>query len=559
MDTLVIVRKIREAETLADDGNHAEAVKLLKPLLVHDALSSAHRELIRKKIDVIEKQHQRATRLMTRGAERDEPTVVALAEPEPTERPTETAIEKHAEGEPTEAVPRFESREHDREKTRKRPMRKSDPSLPVSPDENATLRVPPPPGLNDASDTQQVPRPAQMPQPRIYDHIVDTSEHKLLPLDDEAEIEDETPVPTPADLTSGEHRKLAEVGIVPTPAPGPPALEKGKTEKIDEDQHFGRKSTTRKGSKSTPDLKALADHLPPDDMRRDLALEVVRLREELERSRRKPPTGPAPTRRSDRPESGKFHIPAGQANTIVRRAAGSESIEVHMPSRDENMPELQVLRRDSFRGKRAEDPAVAGQAAAGQPDSSASDRNSAGKLKPLIILVLALAALPVVAGLVYLIWNAVTAKPAAPAVVTETTFGDIALGAEVKAVEGLTRGSTGMLTSSRGWIVQAEDGKVVAVTAMLQGDHGVKSIAFGNRSMELADGTSATRVRQSMGEPEVPLDKDTLNSGAVQSLKYRDKQGRSVLEFLYRGDGSAVALRLYDESANPPRPELAPE
>jgi hypothetical protein len=94
---------------------------------------------------------------------------------------------------------------------------------------------------------------------------------------------------------------------------------------------------------------------------------------------------------------------------------------------------------------------------------------------------------------------------------------------------------------------------------MLQGDHGVKSIAFGNRSMELADGTSATRVRQSMGEPEVPLDKDTLNSSAVQSLKYRDKQGRSVLEFLYRGDGSAVALRLYDESANPPWPELAPE
>jgi hypothetical protein len=42
-------------------------------------------------------------------------------------------------------------------------------------------------------------------------------------------------------------------------------------------------------------------------------------------------------------------------NTIVRRAAGTDQIEVHMPGRDEEAQELKVLRRDSVRGKKTTD------------------------------------------------------------------------------------------------------------------------------------------------------------------------------------------------------------
>lgn len=548
MDTLVIVRKIREAENLADGGNHSGAVKLLEPLLGQDGLGSAQRDLIKKKIDLIERQRQRATRIMQRAQEPEEPTVIALAEPDRTERPTETAIEKQAEGEPTEAVPRFDGRE-DREKTRKRPMRKSDPAMPTALDENATLRVPPPPGLLDPSDTQQVPRPP------IYDHIVDTSENKLLPVsEDEPEVEDHTPVPTPADLTSGEHRKLAEIGVVPTPAPRPPAHDKRKTEVVEEDQHFGRKST-RRDVKSTPDLKALADNLPRDDMRRDLALEVVRLREELEKSKRKPPTGPAPTRRAEKPESGKFLIPASQANTIVRRAAGSESIEVHMPSRDENMPELQVLRRDSFRGKRPESTEDAGESAARQYVEKGSGRLNAAKFRPLLTILTAIVILGSLGGLGYIGWNALFSRATTDVAITEEKVGELALGADTT---GLKEGPNGTLLSAEGWIVQHAGGKVTAITVKLEGENtqGVSMIAFGNRSMNLAEGTAAAQVQKSMGEPVAPMDKEALRTG-TQSLKFRHNQGRAVLEFVYRGeDTGAIAVRLYSEPDAPPLPSL---
>src|SRR5690606_27771908 len=113
----------------------------------------------------------------------------------------------------------------------------------------------------------------------------------------------------------------------------------------------------RQRERSNPELKALADRLPDDDLRRELALEVVKLREELEqvKSERREGTraGSRKIQREDRPESGSFHIPASQVNTIVRRAAGTDQIEVHMPGRDDDAAELQVLRRDSVRGKKA--------------------------------------------------------------------------------------------------------------------------------------------------------------------------------------------------------------
>src|SRR5690606_31938796 len=68
MDTLVIVRKIREAESLADSGKHGDARRVLEPLLTSDGLSETHRKLVAKKLDLFAKQQERMTRIISRRA-----------------------------------------------------------------------------------------------------------------------------------------------------------------------------------------------------------------------------------------------------------------------------------------------------------------------------------------------------------------------------------------------------------------------------------------------------------------------------------------------------------
>jgi len=549
MDTLVIVRKIREAETLADGGNHAEAMRLLEPLLGHDGLDDSHRALIRKKLELLDRQRQRITRIMERSRqerEDGEPTVISLAREDRTERPTETAIETQSEGDPTEAVPRV----NDRAQTRKRAAGRGG------------IEAPP---TAEVSDTQQVPRPAALParRPALFDPVVEPEDEAILARDDSEVIEDFTPIPTRADLAaSGQHRALGEPVVdslvMPTPAPGPPPGMKHETEDFTgSDRHFGPPPASRKNTKSTGDLKALAEELPDNDMRRDLALEVVRLREELSKSKRRPRTEGAS--RPEGPASGKFHIPAGQANTIVRRAAGSESIEVHMPSRDENMPELQVLRRDSVSGRRPGDTASPTESAARSYVEGPSNRARAFRLRPVLMAAGALALLALIALPVFVVWKALTAPPQT-ALVTETGVGGIELGAEISTISGLSDAGEGTHLSATGWIVQSAQGMVTAITVKLGENANAPMVSFGNRSMNLGQGTAAATVAQSMGEGITPLDAEALKAASVYSLRYRDKHGRSVLEFVFTGgdETRAAALRLYSEADNPPLPDLAP-
>ncbi|MCA8944717.1 MAG: hypothetical protein KDB29_00670, partial [Planctomycetes bacterium] len=112
MDTLVIVRKIREAEALADAGKHGEARRLLEPLLSDDGVSESQRKLVGKKIDLFKKQHERMTRIISRRAtstsvrvdesnQSSERTAIrkAVGDHERSERPTDHTPDKE---DPTE-------------------------------------------------------------------------------------------------------------------------------------------------------------------------------------------------------------------------------------------------------------------------------------------------------------------------------------------------------------------------------------------------------------------------------------------------------------------------
>jgi hypothetical protein len=664
MDTLVIVRRIREAETLADQGSHGEAMRLLEPLLAEVALQDAHRTLIRRKLELFEKQRARVTRIMTRSGssssslsavtgvrkavnpnETSELTAIRKPVDPASERPTDVPLDKSPPGVPTEAVPKVASKPspvsgvlrrpgvqappgHDtdygqRESTEvptrapvapaptvaapapPAPVAATPPAPARSPDSTVLMPGPARPLRPDPNDSQELAPLADEPiadehgddDPRstsifaippapvvVVDQVVQPRPESAPVLARVGTPQEDTKTPPPAPRKAVSEHAIPAPPVppvrdsivmphvqnaIPTPVPGPSGLTRGDDSTLLlADEHFAR-SAPRKGPQSTPDLRALVDRLPDDDLRRELALEVVRLREELEKSRRETAVQDSPSRRIERvkPESGTFHIPASQANTIVRRAAGSDRIEVHMPSRDEDAAELQVLRRDSVRGKRA-DTNPADRVALAQDYIDASQAARPGWLRPLGTWLLAAAALVFAAWLVHLVYRSVTsAEPVAPAL-TETGVGGIELGmtTDAPALAGAVRDVNRQVYEfkDRPWLVQyaTRDGRerVVAVTVPLGGaDPGLSHVQFGAATLRLAEGTGLDHVMAQLGSPDPPFSEAMFAAQPEYSLQFRDNQGRSVLELLYRGGrrDAAVALRLVDASVNVPFPDLA--
>jgi hypothetical protein len=181
------------------------------------------------------------------------------------------------------------------------------------------------------------------------------------------------------------------------------------------EDYFTSRATQRSRERSNPELTALADRLPDDDLRRELALEVVKLRQQLEAAEKDKRdgtrAGSRKIQREDRPESGSFHIPASQVNTIVRRAAGTDNIEVHMPGRDEEAQELKVLRRDSVRGQKA--PATpTDRIALAQDYIDAAQIERPSLLKPLATWLGVAVVLAIIVWAVYWAWQTINASQA---------------------------------------------------------------------------------------------------------------------------------------------------
>jgi len=666
MDTLVIVRKIREAEALADKGSHGDAMRMLQPLLGDEALQDAQRTLIRKKLELFEKQRQRVTRILTRSAssssslsavtgvrkavnpnETSELTAIRKPIEDATERPTDLTIEKPPQGVPTEAVPRVKSSPTISTRGSSLLRRAESPPdhitdigrpsalTPIPHSSETTVRIPPParpaqaaaPGAQasatsaasaddstlqipalpaprpDPNDSQELapltedsmgeegsdddPRTTSIfaaPAPVVVDQVVSLHAPSAPALTRPAfDNEQKTPPPSPRKavpesaianpLPVRDSIVVPRVqNVIPTPAPGPPGMRRDDDDStyLLADEHFASRPSARKTPQSTPDLKALVDRLPDDDLRRELAMEVVRLREELEKSRRGMALGDSPSRRAERvqPESGTFHIPASQANTIVRRAAGSDRIEVHMPSRDEDAAELQVLRRDSVRGRKAGD-AATDRVSTAQDYLETGPRKRGSILKPVAAWLALIATIALIGWLLHLGWRSLnSAEEISGTRVTETTVGGLDLSSPLEGntlLDGASKDIRDgqLLLKARPWVVQygqvAGQDVIVAITVPLQAEKpGVHGVLFNARSLSFDSDLRVKAVMEALGEPTPAFSEEQFKAQAQYTLAFVDRQGRSVLEFRYntRSPDKPVAVRLVDARVMPPFPDL---
>lgn len=448
MDTLVIVRKIREAEALADSGKHGEARKLLEPLLTRGDLTESHKSLVAKKIEVFNKQHERATRVLSRRAteatnERNPSDDTDLGSgrrpalaPEKPLSSGDTTVERPAlaPGAPTEAVPRLRSAaDKDTTKLRKKPEPEkprgettiSDRDLvslydgpqTETPAGETTVRDRPAARAKPPSERRQIAqRPSErsptakngaaqqidtdapglahggksragvdLRQPAVTDlaPLAPEEHQERLKVIDEVVPQAAAPImlrssdsqdlaPVSDDkFESDEMPALGEISAKPDErgqfkALAPSELPRSETHRDAppsvrvQDSYIAPPAAERaKSTRTSKDLTSMVERLPDDDLRKELALEVVRLREELEKARSgrrdTDRTGSAGSSRrivpGEKPESSIFKIPSNRVNTIVRTAAGTSDITAHMPSRDENVPELEVMRRDNMRKK----------------------------------------------------------------------------------------------------------------------------------------------------------------------------------------------------------------
>ncbi|MBZ0134905.1 MAG: hypothetical protein K8I27_00865 [Planctomycetes bacterium] len=632
MDTLVIVRKIREAEALADAGKHGDARRLLEPLLGDGGLTDSHKKLVGKKLDLFTKQQERMTRIISRratsvGARADESDTssarTAIREPvegrEKSERPTDLTIEKEVRGQPTEVVPRArdvdtevpESRGHKLRvdarahqssgmwnaiSDRREVVRPPDPSdsqelAPVSDESihdtdedddmmktDIFVAPPDPPKVSDskvqvATDEESAPTISRYNVDRpVYAAGNDTP----------APTWNDTPVPqsnTPAPrgrggstVIPGKEPLPVRDSIVVPPHEDLPDKRDDSTYLMAE-EYFSKRVSQRQRERSNPELKALADRLPDDDLRRELALEVVKLREELKdaRSDRREATrsGSKKIQREDRPESGSFHIPASQVNTIVRRAAGTDQIEVHMPGRDDDAAELQVLRRDSVRGQKVTNTPT-DRIALAQDYIDAAQIDKPGLLKPLATYLGVAVVIAVIAWAVYLGSRALGGDDLEQLLLTDQGVADFRLGDRPKDrpdVQGFA-GEPVVQSQAAGLIIQLDDNDnaiAIVVPGPEYSPHAARRldglvIRFDDKSLEVGTtGAGMTTVRKALGEPTPPFSPSLWAETGFYTLRYVNKAGNRALEFHYRaGDDTRPQwIRLLDEGATPAPFDLA--
>lgn len=676
MDTLVIVRKIRQAEALADAGNHGEARRTLQPLLSEDGLSEAHRTLIQKKIELFERQRERMTRVMSRSGSTIMPpvsddssertairkplaspnatptsdlTTIRKAVPDATERPTDVPLDKAAQSNPTEVVPRLhrpgvsDTGRRDSLPTVKTEVPATQPpSQPAQHAGDATVQVPRLPPRSTGNTTLHSPRPgasesghwsaittpeapARRPDPNDSQELAPVMDD--LGMDGDDELSDatsegdprhtdifsapgtepgrrpasspeisraqtdipasprDTPIPAPSDSQRVKVRDSvimpqAQVPVLtPVPRPAPVIPEPAPRPSIDEDstylladEHFTRAPSSRSSPRSNPELKALADRLPDDDLRRELAMEVVRLREELAKSGRTPETRPTERTQRDRPASGSFHIPASQVNTIVRRAAGTDSIEVHMPGRDDASPELAVLRRDSVRGKAAGGTPT-DRIALAQDYIDASNVSKPGLLKPLATWTGVAVILAVLGWGVLLAYESIAGAAGGKSVLTEDGLDDLKLGQDRRNDSEFSGkdayGKRQLASLSRHCIVQYDAADRITAIVLpgpgIAADKGRRfeatKVRFGSAELDLGKGSSIRVVAAALGESTPPLRESALNEVQPITLRFESRQGHRALEFHYLAGQweRPHYVRVLDTAANPPAPQVAGE
>jgi hypothetical protein len=638
MDTLVIVRKIREAEALADAGKHGDARRLLEPLLGGDGLTDTHRKLVSKKLELFEKQQQRMTRIVSRrgtstgvrsesdlSSERtsirpavvdksERPTDRSIDKEDRSERPTDLSIEKENRGAATEVVPKARNVDTEvpeqRHKLKVEPRQSSGQSSGMwrAIEERREVVRPPDPSesqeLAPVIDSDRLDAVAEPDDsdPRKTDifvapPVVSDVVVQVAPDEDSAPVIsrlnlDKPVQPRPHDTPAPWNDTPVPQAATPAPRTAPPPVTVRDSFVIpptdtvqvsalpDKDDHstylladdyFAPRPSARPQSRSNPELKALAERLPDDDLRRELALEVVKLREQLEAvqrdSKRETRSGSRKIEREDRPASGSFHIPASQVNTIVRRAAGTDQIEVHMPGRDENASELQVLRRDSVRGEKASAKPT-DRVALAQDYIDAGQIEKPGLLKPLATWLGVLVVLGVIGWAVHLAWRSIADSGLQAIELSADGVGEYRLGtpkAGYADISGKKNMVAPTVLNARGWLVQYDESAEVITAVAVPGPalaepaasgFNALQVSFNGDQLRLQGNTAPEAVGARFGGAMPPFSQAVWDQSVTYTLSFPSQQGDRVLEFCYetRNPTAPLWVRVADAGKAPRTP-----
>jgi hypothetical protein len=338
------------------------------------------------------------------------------------------------------------------------------------------------------------------------------------------------------------------------------------------DDAFTSRASTRNRERSHPELKALADRLPDDDLRRELALEVVKLREQLkaadDQKQRDSTRGTGrKIVREDRPESGSFHIPANQVNTIVRRAAGTDQIEVHMPGRDEEAQDLKVLRRDSVRGQKTT-ATPTDRIALAQDYIDATQIARPSLFKPLATWLGVAVILGIIAWAVHLAWQSFNGENSEPVRVTSDAAGGYSLGsakADYEDLRNLQAQSAPAVLNKQGWLIQYDEssgaitGVAIPATALAppkQTRFELVTVEFEGDTYPVTEKLGASELAKRFNRAKPEFSEAVWKTSETYTVRFETKQGDRALEFCFRtrNGGELLWLRLVDTKAEPKSP-----
>lgn len=307
--------------------------------------------------------------------------------------------------------------------------------------------------------------------------------------------------------------------------------------------------------KSSADLRALAAELPANDISRDLALEVARLKDEVDRltSERHAAAGSNLVK----PESGVFKIPMSSANTVVRTAVGSTGntdISVTMPSRSDNAPDLEVLRPGKVR--KTEQVNLSPAQTIEEAGSHSQDGVKEDKLRQVAVVL----AILVIVGLIsYAVWWALQAlapSSSPPVTLTEAAAGTLRLGQDYKGHPALAkpllrRGK--VEDEANGWTAYIDPHDHVTAVMIPVGPNSPPiKIEFEQYSIAVDAKTSVGGVKEKFGEPVSYAAPTTWNV-----LRYEGRQGISAIEFVFSSadNGRLAYVRILDLKAMPWLPD----
>ncbi|MCC6575036.1 MAG: hypothetical protein IT462_14765 [Planctomycetes bacterium] len=606
MDTLIIIRKIREAEVLADQGKHGDARKTLEPLLGEQGLSDNQRNLLVKKIDLFDKQKDRATRMMSRkdvavradDSRRGDTTIADFPRAKPSDRrptgdTTVPGLPAVAPSTPTVALPRPGTRVGISPPSPPRmpaatsgdlqPLVAEDDETDAENEMFATIGPPSPIPFDPHGPTVAPPEPKSSVTAR-EEPVRGTSLGGITAREEAVSPASITARDQPVAKTGSITARDEPVPNLPPPPPPGPRTSEAAAQAARSTGRVGSppdvavqaaravspeaQSSTKRPTgairaamgKSSAELRAIAAQLPANDISRDLALEVARLKDEIDRltSERHGATPGA------KPESGVFKIPMSSANTVVRTAAGNAGntdISVTMPSRSDNAPDLEVLRPGKVR--KTEQVSLSPAQTIEEAGQAPGDAAREDKLRQFAMLL----AILVIVGLIgYVLWwglQALSPAPAQAVTVTEAAAGNLRLGQDYKGHPAIAKPilRQGLVVDeASGWIAQLDPRDVVTAVVVPVGGKTPLNLRFEQRDFSPLGEPGVREVIAKCGEPVRPYDEAVFAKSPWGVLRYESRQGTTAIEFIYRtssdGNHKLAWLRLVDLKVDPALPEL---